>query len=103
MSEMKVSQEKNRELEHLLEQEQAQNSTLESRLVETSAKLKSHEETISLLVSEKASLTSALDRLDEAEISVCFASKHILKCSFNLRSSERGGGVQSGEGEVCEP
>lgn len=88
---MKIALEKNHKLELLLEQERAQYSTLESRLMElqkeTTTQLKNHEETISLLVSEKASLTSTLDRLDEVENSVCFASKRVPKCSFNLRSS----------------
>ncbi|KAJ3571571.1 hypothetical protein NP233_g3682 [Leucocoprinus birnbaumii] len=66
-----VVQEKNKKLEALIVQERAQYSALESQLEElrreTSVQLKNHEETISLLVSEKAALTSELHRLDEVE------------------------------------
>lgn len=66
-----AAQEKSKRLEALIEQERAQYSTLESQLEElrreTGVQFKNHEETISLLVSEKATLTSELHRLDEVE------------------------------------
>ncbi|KAF9451367.1 hypothetical protein P691DRAFT_787200 [Macrolepiota fuliginosa MF-IS2] len=69
--ELKSARTNNAKLEELLEQERAQYSTLESRFEElrreTSTQFKNHEDTISLLVSEKATLTSELHRLDEAE------------------------------------
>lgn len=65
----------------LLEQERIQYSALEFRLdglqQEAGSQLKNHEETISLLVSEKATLTSELHRLDEVEASACWVHEMI--------------------------